>query len=610
MAPGYGVLTDAPAFDTVFADDFEQPLSGRWSTGGSGPAWGETTAKHVSGQHSLSDSPGGDYQANSDSFIRTQSPFSLAGHTGCRLDMRLALDTERDVDGLLVETSTDGGATWQVQAVFSGSSQGAFVPRRRRSWLHRGERRCALRLRFTSDATVQGDGAYVDDLAVRCLGGAYGGRELVYADGTSFSAPVVSGIAALAWSLAPDLGAPDIKRAVLAGAVRLPQLAGMVGTGARADALGTLRALPPGATTGAPTQVDGTSAMLTGVVRPRGQATRFWFEIGPTSGYGTRVGEAAAGDAAAPQPVGLRVRGLAAGTTYHYRLVASGPAGMAGGADETLTTPPGSAAPPVRSSRLTISTGRATTTRERTVLLLKLSLKARVGARLWRGSRPVRQIAARIITAGRRTLALGPLSPGTYQLDLVAESAGAPLVELTRTITVEKAQSPGRRVPRRRSSELATPGVPDVPAGEGNPDLALPASPAPVTAPADSAAPVTQCPGGQCPALDPLGGAFLSAPAPKPSNAPFFFVDKPFLDDEERDVQIFVTELSTPGAPPTHVTIDWDGPGPNPPEDVCNAAACLGEYDVSHRYSGNEIKTIVVTQYNATTGETGRDRTP
>jgi subtilase family protein len=605
-APGYGVLTDAPAFDTLFADDFEQPLGGRWSTGGAGATWGETTARHVSGQRSLSDSPGGAYQANSNSFITTASAFSLAGRAGCRLDMRLALDSERGVDGLVVETSTDGGATWHAEATFSGSSQGAFVPVDADLGSAEGSAGVLLRLRFTSDASAQGDGAYVDDLAVRCLGAAYGGRELVYADGTSFSAPVVSGIAALAFSLAPDLGAPDIKKAVLAGAVRLPQLAGLVATGARADALGTLRALPPGATTGAAAQVDATSGTLTGVVRPRGQATRFWFEIGPTSAYGTRLGEAAAGDAAAAQPVARRVGGLAPATTYHYRLVASGPAGTSSGADQTVTTPPGPAAPTVRAARLTISTGRATTARGRTVLPLRLSLKARVGARLWRGSHPVRRLAARTMPAGRRSLALGALPPGIYQLDLVAESAGAPIVTLTRTVRVVGARSSGRRAPGRRSSELTTPGSPTIPVGEGNPDLTLPASPVP-PGPALSATPGTQCPDPQCAEIRPGDEAFLSASPPaKASNPPSFFVDKSFFDDEGRDVRVNVTELSTPGRPPTYVTIDWDGPGGDPPEVVCDAAACLGEYDVSHRYPKDAgIKTIVVTQSNASTGETG-----
>ena len=46
-APGVGVLTAAPPFAELLAEDVETPLEGRWATGGDGGAW---TADHRGGR--------------------------------------------------------------------------------------------------------------------------------------------------------------------------------------------------------------------------------------------------------------------------------------------------------------------------------------------------------------------------------------------------------------------------------------------------------------------------------------------------------------------------------------------------------------------------------
>ena len=51
----------------------------------------------------------------------------------------------------------------------------------------------------------------MDDLALRCLGGTPDGRDLIYASGTSFSAPIVSGIAALLLAQRPRLGVAELR---------------------------------------------------------------------------------------------------------------------------------------------------------------------------------------------------------------------------------------------------------------------------------------------------------------------------------------------------------------------------------------------------------------
>jgi phosphodiesterase/alkaline phosphatase D-like protein len=106
----------------------------------------------------------------------------------------------------------------------------------------------------------------------------------------------------------------------------------------------------PTAITGTVSAVGGTSATLNGTVNPGGLATDWWFELGPTTSYGTKTATTAAGSGSANVAVARAVTGLGPATTYHYRLVARSSGGTTYGADGLFTT----ASPP------TAVTGAAT----------------------------------------------------------------------------------------------------------------------------------------------------------------------------------------------------------------------------------------------------------
>jgi hypothetical protein len=95
----------------------------------------------------------------------------------------------------------------------------------------------------------------------------------------------------------------------------------------------------PTVTTGAATNVTYSSATLTGAVNPRGLSTLVYFQIGTTNKFGAQSApqEIPAGGMAVP--VAISFPGLTAGTTYHYRIVATNSSGTTLGADRTLTTP-------------------------------------------------------------------------------------------------------------------------------------------------------------------------------------------------------------------------------------------------------------------------------
>lgn len=94
----------------------------------------------------------------------------------------------------------------------------------------------------------------------------------------------------------------------------------------------------PSATTGSAV-VNGASATLAGSVNPNGLLTSYYFEFGTTTAYGTQTAPQSAGSGTSAVSVTSSLSGLAADTTYHYRLVAVGPSGAISiGADHTFAT--------------------------------------------------------------------------------------------------------------------------------------------------------------------------------------------------------------------------------------------------------------------------------
>lgn len=102
----------------------------------------------------------------------------------------------------------------------------------------------------------------------------------------------------------------------------------------------------PVATTGAATEVSETAAKLGGVVNPRGQATKYWFNYGTSNAYGQKTAEVSAGSGSTDVPAAQQLTGLSPETTYHFQLVAKSTGGETKGLDKTFTTASPPPAPP------------------------------------------------------------------------------------------------------------------------------------------------------------------------------------------------------------------------------------------------------------------------
>jgi hypothetical protein len=93
----------------------------------------------------------------------------------------------------------------------------------------------------------------------------------------------------------------------------------------------------PRARTGSATDVSATGATLNAGINPEGDDTDFHFEYGPDTNYGSTTAPEPAGDDTTEHAVSTPITGLVPGRTYHYRAVATNPAGTAMGEDASFT---------------------------------------------------------------------------------------------------------------------------------------------------------------------------------------------------------------------------------------------------------------------------------
>ena len=116
----------------------------------------------------------------------------------------------------------------------------------------------------------------------------------------------------------------------------------LVATNASGTTFGANRSfstsLPPLVRTGPAQNAGPTTATLTGSVDRRGRAATWYFEYGTSTRYGSQTSRTSAGSASGARNVTASLSNLTAGTTYHYRLVATSDAGTSRGADVSFTT--------------------------------------------------------------------------------------------------------------------------------------------------------------------------------------------------------------------------------------------------------------------------------
>jgi hypothetical protein len=114
------------------------------------------------------------------------------------------------------------------------------------------------------------------------------------------------------------------------------------GKSATSDATVTTNAPPPTVTLSAASGVSTTAATVNGSVDPNGvSVSDCHFEYGTSASYGASAQcSPSPGSGTATVAVAAPLGGLSPNTSYHYRVVATGPGGTSASGDGTFTTPP------------------------------------------------------------------------------------------------------------------------------------------------------------------------------------------------------------------------------------------------------------------------------
>lgn len=147
--------------------------------------WGTTTASFVSPSSSITDSPNGNYQDNSNKTITLSNAVDLTNAIGANVTFYAKWDIENNWDYTQFEVSTNNGATWIPQcgkftnAGSTNSGQPTGEPLydgSQNDWVleeinlsdYLGQT-ILIRFQFQSDGGVTEDGFYFDDLTINVV---------------------------------------------------------------------------------------------------------------------------------------------------------------------------------------------------------------------------------------------------------------------------------------------------------------------------------------------------------------------------------------------------------------------------------------------------------
>jgi len=143
-----------------------------WTAGGTAATWNITTLQSNSPPSSFTDSPIGNYGANVDVNMTLTTSFNVNANPVVTLSFWHKYTTELNFDYCNVEVSSDAGLNWQTVATYSGTLAAWTQQTFDISAYANASQNTKVRFRLTSDASLQYDGWYVDDVVITkyCVG--------------------------------------------------------------------------------------------------------------------------------------------------------------------------------------------------------------------------------------------------------------------------------------------------------------------------------------------------------------------------------------------------------------------------------------------------------
>jgi hypothetical protein len=148
----------------IFNNDMESGASG-WTTGGSPNSWVLTTDQSHSPTHSWTDNPAGNYQNNTNNWVRTPV-YDLSGKRNVQLTGWFKYSLETGWDFVYLEYSLNGGTSWNSTPLAAFNGQQDWYSETFDASVLEGHNNVALRFRLVSDGSVVEDGIYIDDVAL------------------------------------------------------------------------------------------------------------------------------------------------------------------------------------------------------------------------------------------------------------------------------------------------------------------------------------------------------------------------------------------------------------------------------------------------------------
>ncbi len=253
-APGSNILSTNVKKTILWSDNFDDGDISDWTSGGPNDTWGTTIEEANSSPRSLTDSPFSAYQNDTHSWVR--HAVDLTGKSGAVLTGVVRGISEDGPDTLTFQTSEDG-SIWSSKKITletNGSTSerssltGSLNDRWHTFTVDIGNldgKSGFFRFLFDTDGQTVDDGWYIDDLTIE-VSVQSSGNDLSFLQGTSFSAPYVSGLAGLLFSLHPDISPFQAREMIIGGTDSLSALSGKTVSGGRVNAASSLAlSIPP-----------------------------------------------------------------------------------------------------------------------------------------------------------------------------------------------------------------------------------------------------------------------------------------------------------------------------------------------------------------------------
>lgn len=241
-APGSNMLAPDLSRKRSYYENFQLGLED-WTTDGSSNSRGlpwepfadETGNLWVT--DSAYDFTGGllDYQSSTESSLISPK-IDLIGLKSPTLSVRIYHDLAKSFllgsyDRLKIEVSINDGLSWKSTGTIYGKSMGGGSVYQFDLSKYE-DTRVKIRFRLLTDFFRNADGIYLDDFEISGVSSFDDdGEQYAFVSGTSFAAPVVSGVAALVLAQRPELTAPEVREILLQSATPVQGLKNKVVSG-------------------------------------------------------------------------------------------------------------------------------------------------------------------------------------------------------------------------------------------------------------------------------------------------------------------------------------------------------------------------------------------